>query len=153
MIFPSNNLLDTYRCIELPDCGVLPRKRILSKKRKLVKEDFANKLVWISCLKSSTWLRSIARPPRFGCMHACEGRKEGKKRWWCKLMHVHNSKLKKINRASKLKSDYTIVFVSIKTSKQDLTTLCFNDMFFERKYFFVYSNLLIMFAKIAYGFT
>ena len=46
------------------------------------------------------------------------------------------------------------MFVSIKASKQDLTPLYFNDIIFlERKYFFVYSNLLMMFAKIAYEFT
>ena len=37
------------------------------------------------------------------------------------------------------------MFIAIKASKQDLTPLCFNDIL-------VYSNLLMMFAKIAYGF-
>jgi len=67
-------------------------------------------------------------------------------------MHAHNSKLKKINRASKLKSDYTVLFVLIKVSKQASHHYVLM-IFFERKCFLVYYDLLMMFAKIAYGFT
>ena len=74
-----------------------------------------------------------------------------------KYMHAHNFENKNIivsKLSSKSKSDCTVVFVLIKASKKDLTPLCFNDiLFFEKKYLFMYSNLLMMFAKIAYGFT
>ena len=79
-----------------------------------------------------------------------------------KHMHARNFKTKRIivvKPESKAKSDCTGVFVSIKTSKQDLTPLCkdltplcFDDIIFLREIFFPYSNLLMMFAKIAYKF-
>ena len=71
-------------------------------------------------------------------------------------MHAHNFKIKKII-VLKLsieiqKSDYTIVFVSIKTSKQDLTPLYFNAIFWE-KIVLAYSNFLMIFEKLLYEFT
>ena len=90
-------------------------------------------------------------------MHACEKQEEKKKAHACerqgekeKRMHAHNFKIEKIivSTPSKSKSDCIGVFVSIKTSKQDLTPLYFNDIFL-REYFFTYSNLLTMFVKIA----
>jgi len=83
-------------------------------------------------------------------MHACEGRERRKK-----CIHAHNFEIKNItvsNQASKSNSDCTVMFVAIKASKYDLQPLCFNDIFFERKYFFVYSNLLMMFEKNSCGF-
>ena len=71
-------------------------------------------------------------------------------------MHARNFKIKKII-VLKLsiefqKSNYTIVFVLIKTSKQDLTPLYLNAIFWE-KIFLVYSNFLVIFEKLLYEFT
>ena len=63
-------------------------------------------------------------------MLAFEGQEEKEKR-----MNAHNFKIEKIivSTPSKSKSDCIGVFVSIKTSKQDLTPLCFNDIIFLRE--------------------
>jgi len=46
-----------------------------------------------------------------------------------------------------------VALISIKASKEDPTSLCFNDISFHiRKYLVVYSNLLMTFAKVAYSF-
>jgi hypothetical protein len=55
------------------------------------------------------------------------------KEWMGSCAHAHNFKIKKtiVSKSSiKIKIDYTIMFISIRASKQDPTPLYFIDIFF-----------------------
>jgi hypothetical protein len=63
-------------------------------------------------------------------LHACKKEKKS----WCHPLHATCWKLKKSrnhNQTSKLNFDCTIGFLTIKTSKQDLTWLYFDKLFYS----------------------